>query len=188
MKVKIIKSTLNTYWYANKIGEIFEVQPYFNEFCPDFVYQIMSEHGRKNIHKDDVELVTEENPVKFDLKKDKWFIRTPTVEVYDAVVEWLSEQGLWLHAFMKPYEAVEKYGEDGCLSGDKDLLINGVIFCSGEWFDLRKDYKEIKLTFKTIIDKIEYPKVESVQETELKLLEQKAQELNDQIARLRDSL
>ena len=30
MKVKIVKATLNTYWYADKIGEVFEVKPSTN--------------------------------------------------------------------------------------------------------------------------------------------------------------
>lgn len=29
----------------------------------------------------------------FDMKKDKWFIRTPTPEISEAVQLWLFEQG-----------------------------------------------------------------------------------------------
>lgn len=120
----------------------------------------------------------------FDMKKDKWFIRTPTPEISEAVQLWLFEQGFgWQDDGQKVlYKSQQfltntKYPHFACNyilhsnTVDKQAEENGV--------------KEIKLTFKSSVYSVEYPVVETQAEKELKALEQKIQELTEQASKLR---
>lgn len=66
MKVKITKAKFHTYWYANRIGETFEV---YDDLEDPTSYRVI-EQGVKDfrlINKDDCELLVEEETPKVDL-------------------------------------------------------------------------------------------------------------------------
>lgn len=114
----------------------------------------------------------------FDMKKDKWFIRTPNPEISEAVQLWLFEQGLqWCGA---SYTNVAHTNSLVLMWTEN----NKFVWCD----ELDSDYKEIKLTFKTSVASVEYPIIESQAEKELKALEQKIQELTEQASKLRSAI
>lgn len=62
MKVKVVKAALHTYWYADKIGQVFEVAP-----CGEnnFQYKLVSEElWGSYFDSNDVELINEEEVMK----------------------------------------------------------------------------------------------------------------------------
>lgn len=124
----------------------------------------------------------EENNM-FDMKKDKWFIRTPTPEISEAVQLWLFEQGFTWYSFSR--RANEIYHTDRKILSKSEGTGREFGFSNiCDDFYLH-DAKEIKLTFKTSVASVEYPVVETEAEKELKVLEQKIQELTEQASKLR---
>lgn len=136
------------------------------------------------------ELVTEENPVKFDLKKDKWFIQVSNMIEWQTTVNWLKEKGFdFGKAVFAEYEngitAIGSWPFKGEFENPNGVRI-GHTHSVEYWKEM--GHKEIKLTLKTVVDAVEYPVIETQQQIELKALKQKAQELNEQIAKLEESL
>jgi len=174
MKVKVIKSGLPTYWYADRIGEVFEVQEYYGG------YSVLSLVGH-TISKEDVEIMKEvkSNTSAFDMKKEAWFIPYHCHEQFLAIKDWLIfEKGLdW------------SFGDRWQLfaSALTNLKSNGEITTNVVW-STRPDNspaKEIKLSFKTIIDSVEYPVVETDQQKQIRELEQTIAKASEQIKALR---
>lgn len=65
MKVKVIKAKCASYWYANKIGEVFEVVDVpSNSLNPGFVFKSTDEQTQRYFDLDDVEIVKEEKQMK----------------------------------------------------------------------------------------------------------------------------
>lgn len=117
----------------------------------------------------------------FDMKKDKWFIRTPTSEISEAVQLWLFEQGLRWAGSEEQGKNVQYIDSEAIGFGYGE---NGFGHTHVRWWK-DNDHKEIKLTFKTSVASVEYPVVETQAEKELKALEQKIQELTEQASKLR---
>jgi len=139
MKVKVIKAGLSSYWYADKLGEVFEAVVNNNG---SWDYKEVGSPGvNRYFDKDDVEIIYEGAAV-FDIKKDKWFIYTPTHEISKLVQNWLFDQGfVWQHH------------EDTSVRYTSSLYLKlspytiGA-FCHTDSIDLKYDTaKEIKLTF-----------------------------------------
>lgn len=176
-KVKRIKDS-----YAGmNVGDIGTIE------SVDYDTIVISEHkglGSETRHdKDKFEIVTEEKQV-FDIKSSKWFIRTPTPEISEIVQRWLFEQGfLW-----------QVLGKDRIINTDKLYLVSSEL-CHNRfaWDDdlsssKYKDYKEIKLTFKTIVSDVEYPETETQAQKDLKELEAQIAKLSEQAAKLKLSI
>jgi hypothetical protein len=108
------------------------------------------------------ELVKEEEQVKeFDMKTQPWFIRVSNEQEYDAVKDWLvNEKGLEFAYGLNWYDPLVALGNHVYLNGDIDPQIHHL-----EKHHSTKGYHEIKLTFKTVIDAVEWPVVESEPET-----------------------
>lgn len=115
----------------------------------------------------------------FDLKKDKWFIRTPTPEISKAVQEWLFEQGLvWQHFKDKEIHCTESLFLK--LSPFEDDA-----FCYVSSIDPKYDNsKEVKLTFKTIVDSVEYPETITPEQQQLAQVMQKLDQLRSEAEQL----
>lgn len=170
MKVKVIKASLYTYWYADRIGEIFDVRESdYNYVCND-----QYEHA---FNKDDVEII-EDNSV-FDIKKDKWFIYTPTHEISNLVQNWLFDQGfVWQHH------------EDTSVRYTSSLYLKlsphaTGAFCHTDSIDLKYDTsKEIKLTFKKVVDSVEFPELKTEEQKQLDILLAQISQLQAQAEKL----
>ena len=114
----------------------------------------------------------------FDMKKEKWFIRTPTPEISEAVQNWLFEQGLSWQA----------YGNKEVNYTDTNYLMLSPYeperFCHTFSIDDKLGQKEIKLTFKTIVDSIECPEIKSEEQKQLDILMQQITDLQKQAEKL----
>lgn len=176
MKVKVIKAGLSSYWYADKVGEVFEAVENTNGSW-DFK-EVGGPGVSRYFDKDDVEIINE-SVTMFDIKKDKWFIYTPTHEISKMVQNWLFDQGfVWQHH------------EDTSVRYTSSLYLKlspftTGAFCHTDSIDLKYDTsKEIKLTFKTVIDSVEFPELKSEEQKQLDILLQQIQELQQQAEKL----
>lgn len=169
-KVKVVKSGLCTYWYANRIGDVFTLSS-----------QISNGDWRGVEDRDgwlstsDIELVKDEKETISEfLRGNKWFIRTGSPEESKLVQEWLFEHGMeWIYGKNVQSRFNEQLLTNTDCVGEKG---NFIMFST----DLeKKNAQEIKLTFKTIVESVEIPVVESKEEAERK---KKIQELKETIA------
>jgi hypothetical protein len=176
MKVKVIKATFASYWYADKVGEVFEAVENTNG---SWDYKEVGSPGvNRYFDKGDVEIINQDVAV-FDIKKDRWFICTPTHEISRLVQNWLFDQGfVWQHH------------EDASVRYTSSLYLKlspykRGAFCHTDSIDLKHDTaKEIKLTFKTVIDSVEFPEIESEEQKQLDILVQKIADLQKQAEKL----
>lgn len=121
------------------------------------------------------ELVQDEKEsIKQFLKENSWFIRTGSPEKSKLVQEWLFEHGMgWLFG-----KTIQSGFNDTMLTNTDSVGEKGdfIMFST----DLEeKNAQEIKITFKTIVESVELPVVESKEEAERK---KKIQELKETIA------
>lgn len=179
MKVKVIKANLESYWYAANIGKIYDVEEVKAE-KHKFEYKVVGSElvGTKYFDKDDVEIINEEK-VMFDMKKEKWFIRTPTPEISAKVQMWLFDQGfVWQHLKDTAVHITEsKFLKLSPFEDDA--------FCHTDSIDPKYDNsKEIKLTFKTVVDSVEYPETKSAEQIQLDVLQEKIAELTREAEKL----
>ena len=139
-KVRIISSERYTYWYADRIGEVFTLiccDPF------DSCWRVKESDGW--VDHSDIELVSE-----FDLKKNPWFIRTGTKEKSEATQKWLFEQGLTWNDGSK---CLYNYGEIIIETTENSRFVKG-------------DYpepesQEIILEFETVVKSVTYPSIET---------------------------
>lgn len=134
------------------------------------------------------ELVKEKH--MFDMKKDKWFIRTPTPEISEAVQLWLFEQGFKWCSLINKGEV--RHTDRKILSGAHHFGSNefGCNDISDKYYLF--DAKEIKVKIRKIVeyrvDTVEYPSTETQAQKDLKELEQQIAKLSEQAAKLRESI
>lgn len=64
MKVKVIGATLGSYWYADKLGQVFDVVDYSNPNQPTFAYHVKDCKEGNLFNKNDVEIINEEKVMK----------------------------------------------------------------------------------------------------------------------------
>lgn len=124
----------------------------------------------------------------FDMKKDKWFIRTPTPEISETVQLWLFEQGIgWQYPV----------GEKVVHHTNAKILMNSSCekscFCLADYIDEKYDgqRKEIALTFKTIVDSVTYPEpevIETESQKQMKVLEEQIQKLIVEKDKLKETI
>lgn len=135
----------------------------------------------------DFEIVEEGKPM-FEMKTMPWYIRVNSEAEFNAAEAWLLENygknlGLKYYGYMK---ALTNAFKDGHVP-DGDVMYVGDI--SLETYLSSGKVKEIKLTFKTTVDKVEYPAVESKEQLEKKetieKLERNIEEAKRQIAKLK---
>jgi hypothetical protein len=123
----------------------------------------------------------------FDITKDKWFIRVANEEQAKAVQEWAFDRGFgWAgqKEFRKDFAVWDKkspaigFGHFGCDSLGQ---------ARAQWW-IDSGHKEIKVSFKTVIDEMEFPKVESAQQIKIRELEATVAEAQRQIQELKKEI
>lgn len=122
-----------------------------------------------------------ENKMKFDMKENGWYIRYNNEEEFNLVQEWLQENygdNLDCH-FVSRSEYVTNVASTGYIF---DTLKHG----STE--NIASYAKEIKLNFKTVVDSVEWPEVETEAQKELAKLQKQIEELSAQAEKLKASL
>lgn len=117
----------------------------------------------------------------FDIKKDKWFIYTPTPEISKIVQVWLFAQGfVWQH-----FKDAEVHYTDSRYLKLSPFEDNA--FCHTDTIDLKYDKsKEIKLTFKTVVDSVEFPETQTPEQIQLDKVMDRIAELQKQASQLQE--
>jgi len=161
-KVKIVKATLSSYWYADRIGDVFTLSSQVGNGNDDWR---VVEDRNGFLSESDIELVQDEKePISKFLRDEKWFIRTGSVEKSKLVQEWLFEHGMeWL------------YGKK-LQSGFKDTMLTNTD-CAGNkekyiMFSTaleKKNAQEIKIEFETVVKSVQLPEAPKPTEQQLKI-------------------
>lgn len=175
MKVKVIKANLGSYWYADNIGKVYDVEEVQLNNHLNLEYKVIGSElgGTKYFDKDDVEMV-QENSV-FNMSKNNWFIYTPTRDSSKITQEWLFSQGfVWQHHKDKTV----RYTDSLYL---KLSPFTDSAFCHTDSIDLKYDSaKEIKLNIKTIVASVDYPEIETPEQKQLQEVMDKISDLQKQ--------
>jgi len=191
-KVGDIVRVIENWPYNLKIGEEFEVETTHNGRIrlKNFINNLVGNNSTL-WPESSFELVSdshkEESKVKqFDLKKDRWFISTPTPEASKLAQEWLFDQGIIWQSAVNDAKKV-KFTDTSYLMSS---LYEKGSFC---WSTPKhiQGYEEITLTYKTIIDTITLPVLkepESEAQKQLKVLKEQIAELSKQAEVLEGSL
>lgn len=113
----------------------------------------------------------QENKMKFDMKENGWYIRYNNEEEFNLVQEWLQEN----YGKKMPchYVGYSKYLTN---VDDRGEICNRVMH--GCMYN--KGAKEIVLNFKTVVDSVEWPEVETEAQKELAKLQKQIEELQNQ--------
>ncbi|WP_391560671.1 hypothetical protein [Robertmurraya sp.] len=129
--------------------------------------------------KTDVEIVDEKKAM-FDIKKDKWFIYTPTPEISKAAQEWLFQEGFSWQA----------HGNKEVNYTDTNYLMLSPYedgrFCHTFSIDEKLGEKEIKMTFKAVVDSVEFPETQTPEQIQLDKVMDQIAELQTQAAKLQE--
>jgi len=126
------------------------------------------------------ELVKEEKEV-FDYA---WLIKVNSEAEFECAKQWIEENiGM---KFIGPF----KYKEHmkGITNAYDDGAISKHILWVSEETTSKVKHKEIKLNFKTIVDSVEYPVVETEVHKKLKELEATAKQIQEQIQELKKEI
>lgn len=149
-------------------------------------------NGVEYWREDRFELVKEESNVKeFDLHQDKWFIRTPTKEAFKLAQLWAIEQGFaWVKGVSVNTDGTLYYPEEVESIGG-NYSKSGLLGHGHREFYEENGHKEIKLTFKTVVDTVEYPEpelIETPSQKELRILKEQIAQLTQQANKLETTL
>lgn len=108
---------------------------------------------------------------KFNLKTQPWFIRTETPEQRIAAQEWLFEQGMaWDSGSREAFDWNFQCLTNTSSSGDKTLSF-------GHIPKPHKSAQEIELTYKTTVNNVVYPDIESERDKEIKAIRKEQEAL-----------
>lgn len=156
---------------------------------PDDSYEITEVYQRfyscghsrsfSKIYESYFELVKESE--MFDMKKNPWYIKVNSQEEFNAVQEWL------LNNFGDKF--AHHYQKGMCLSNTdySGERLNKIVWYIYE--PKERDLLEIKFTYKTTIENVQFPVVESErQKKKLRELEEQQRKIAEDIAKLRESL
>lgn len=127
------------------------------------------------------ELVQEKEQM-FDMKTNPWFIRVNNEQEFEAAKEWVEVQGVNWTDWVKDKSFNSEIGA---------LCSNLYDFDNYYWLghdevETQALYgrKEIKLTFKTVVDSVEYPVLESEQQKKIRELKETIEKASAQIAEI----
>lgn len=130
------------------------------------------------------EIVKEKEEMQFDMKKSPWFIRVNNKEEFEAAKEWVDSQGIVWTDWVKDKGF---NSEIGGLCSNLHNLDNYYWLSHEETESSESLYgrEEIKITFKTIIDSVEYPTIETEQDKKIKELQETIEKAQQQITELK---
>lgn len=117
----------------------------------------------------------------FNLKTNPWFIRVNNKEEFEAVGKWIKEKtGYSLRTFYFK-EVVHLTNTD-----DDGAVLERLMYVHSSSIKDRKNINchEIKLTFKTVVDSVEYPVLESEQQKKIRELKETIEKASAQIAEI----
>ena len=117
----------------------------------------------------------------FNIKSDPWFIRVNSKQEFEVIQDWLQENyGCSLITSYNP--AFEYLTNTSCTGQIEEAF---VMHGRGNPLETTSR-KEIKLTFKTTIDSVEYPEMETEQEIKMKQLQETIDKAARELKELRE--
>ena len=169
-------------WY--KIGSEFTIRSdSFVDRTDDEVCYLVEEFSNNKIwiQGNHFNLVKEEPKQMFNIKTDPWFIRVNSEQEFEAIQDWLQEN--YGTCLSSKYSSAFEYLTNTLSGGqvEKAFVMHG----RGNPLETTSR-KEIKLTFKTTIDSVEYPVVETEQQIKMKQLQETIDKAARELKELRE--
>lgn len=125
--------------------------------------------------------VKEEPKQMFNIKTDPWFIRVNSEQEFEAIQDWLQEN--YGCSLIASYNTAFEYLTNTSCTGQ----IEEAFVMHGRGYPLETtSRKEIKLTFKTIIDSVTFPEVESEHQIKMKQLQETIDKAARELKELRE--
>ena len=154
----------------------------FDEYVKDFVHVHFDNGRREEFYDWRVEPVTEEPKQMFNIKSDPWFIRVNSEQEFEVIQDWLEDNyGEKLRAnYGTHMKWLTNTQCDGHINS-KLLVMHG----RGHPLETTSR-KEIKLTFKTTIDSVQYPEMETEQQVKMKQLQETIDKAARELKELRE--
>jgi len=123
----------------------------------------------------------EEKGQVFNIKTDPWFIRVNSEQEFDVIQNWL--EGNYGCSLISKYNPAFEYLTNTSWDGqiEKAFVMHG----RGNPLETTSQ-KEIKLTFKTTIDSVQYPIVETEQQIKMKQLQETIDKAARELKELRE--
>lgn len=123
----------------------------------------------------------EEPKQMFNIKTDPWFIRINSEQEFNVIQDWLEENyGCSLITSYNP--AIEYLTNTSCTGQSEEAFV-----MHGRGNPLKTpSRKEIKLTFKTTIDSVQYPEMETEQQIKMKQLQETIDRAARELKELRE--
>jgi len=169
-------------WY--KVGSEFTIRSdSFIDYEANTVCYRVEEFSDNNIwiQADHFNLVKEEPKQMFNIKTDPWFIRVNSEQEFDAVQDWLEEN--YGERMRANYGTYMKW----LTNTQCDGYVSSKLVMHGTGDPLKTTpRKEIKLTFKTTIDSVQYPAVETEQQIKMKQLQETIDKAARELKELRE--
>ena len=122
----------------------------------------------------------------FDFKTDKWFIRVENEQQAVAAQEWAFEQGFgWSgrKTLREDFRSWDMPRAIGCGHGGAGYMGQAP---AQYWFV--HGHKEIKMSFKVVVDEVVLPVVESQQQKQIRELEETIARATQQIQELKKDI
>ena len=169
-------------WY--KIGSEFTIRSdSFVDRTDDEVCYLVEEFSNNKIwiQGNHFELIKEEPKQMFNIKTDPWFIRVNSEQEFEVIQDWLEEN--YGTRLSSSYHSRMVYLTNSYDDGEvqNSFVMHGV----GNPLE-KNSRKEIKLTFKTTIDSVEYPVVETEQQIKMKQLQETIDKAARELKELRE--
>ena len=127
------------------------------------------------------EKIKEEPKQMFNIKSDPWFIRVNSEQEFNVIQDWLQEN--YGCSLITSYKTAFEYLTNTSCTGQ----IEEAFVMHGRGNPLETtSRKEIKFTFKTTIDSVTFPEVESEQQIKIKQLQETIDKAARELKELRE--
>lgn len=136
------------------------------------------------VHSEEFFELVEESQA-FDMKKDPWFIRVHSAEEAELVRKWLDENcEVKFGSSPLNIDLVNKYSFVGFTNTYNHLSEPNKYLMFGN-LEVPGVRSEIKITFKKVVDRVDYPVIECLTRKRIRELEAQQQKIADEISKLK---
>lgn len=179
-KIKVVSSKRKFYWYSDKIGQEFILDGVdtLGPFIIDF------DDNSCHFDESDIKLLQEKEmfDTNFDMKSQPWFIRVTNEQEYNAARKWLFENfGHYLDTGYASYMV-------GLSNTDDCGEICSYVMWMAEHALKTTEHYEIELSYKTVVDSVQYPQVETEQQKKVRELQETIEKAQKQIEDIQKSM
>ena len=169
-------------WY--KIGSEFTIRsaPFVDTQDNTVCYHIKEEPSDSVwIQGSQFKLTKEEPKQMFNIKTDPWFIRVNSEQEFEVIQDWLEENygSILISNYSTAFKYLTNTADDGQV--EEAFVMHG----QGNPLETTSR-KEIKLTFKTTIDSVTFPEMETEQQIKMKQLQETIDKAARELKELRE--